>query len=439
MAINIDLGKVRFNWRGAWSSSTSYAANDVVSYGGGSFFCVTAHSGQTPNMNSDTSYWNKMTQGYDSNGVSYRADLRVRPSAGFANTYPYDYQSGYTNSGTQRDWTIKKMISDGKLRNVGNSGDYSSYVNSSWNHKNMVHVGYANNNFSSYAHGVKVPAGCDLVHFQFNGDAGHICLIDPSTGKSPCGKNSKDSNERVFRQTGNGGFFTVMNAHGNQRAGFHNSHGNWAEFAVPRLTVEKEYYLVQGQHSNYSRHGSSNGYAWLSGVSFGQNPWGFLQCPAGTAHYSSNGESSFEHSSWSWNYMPNMYMPSNSSRTLKFPVAPGVNGDIVIWQYQQMENHGHGLRRLVINGREYQWTAMTGSDPCTTYLQNRMHGSNGWNLMHCVVRYEDIPSDVRTNGGHLSVTMDTLYQNHNYHFGDYGSFFVTPTALVYSDGDDQTS
>ena len=30
------------NWRGAWASGTAYIAGDSVSYGGTSYYCVTA-------------------------------------------------------------------------------------------------------------------------------------------------------------------------------------------------------------------------------------------------------------------------------------------------------------------------------------------------------------------------------------------------------------
>jgi len=35
----VDLGKIKFNWTGAWNDSTVYEADDVVSYGGSSYIC----------------------------------------------------------------------------------------------------------------------------------------------------------------------------------------------------------------------------------------------------------------------------------------------------------------------------------------------------------------------------------------------------------------
>lgn len=41
------------NWRGAWDSGTAYAAGDSVSYGGVSYYCVTANTGQAPGTGAD--------------------------------------------------------------------------------------------------------------------------------------------------------------------------------------------------------------------------------------------------------------------------------------------------------------------------------------------------------------------------------------------------
>src|ERR1039458_7174538 len=41
------------NWRGTWASGTAYAADDSVTYGGVTYFCVTANTGQTPGTGAD--------------------------------------------------------------------------------------------------------------------------------------------------------------------------------------------------------------------------------------------------------------------------------------------------------------------------------------------------------------------------------------------------
>ena len=60
----INLGAIKFNWKGAYNSSTSYAVDDVVSSGGNSYVCIQAHSNQA--VGNATAYWNIMaTKGTD--------------------------------------------------------------------------------------------------------------------------------------------------------------------------------------------------------------------------------------------------------------------------------------------------------------------------------------------------------------------------------------
>src|ERR1035438_10345142 len=41
------------NWRGTWASGTAYIADDSVTYGGVTYYCVTANTGQTPGTGAD--------------------------------------------------------------------------------------------------------------------------------------------------------------------------------------------------------------------------------------------------------------------------------------------------------------------------------------------------------------------------------------------------
>ncbi len=62
----VDLGKIRFNWTGAYNNSTAYVANDVVSSGGNSYVCKLASTG---NAVSNATYWDLMAQA-GSNGTN---------------------------------------------------------------------------------------------------------------------------------------------------------------------------------------------------------------------------------------------------------------------------------------------------------------------------------------------------------------------------------
>ena len=55
----INLGAIKFNWKGAYNSSTTYAVDDVVSSSGNSYVCIQAHSNQA--VGDATAYWNIMS------------------------------------------------------------------------------------------------------------------------------------------------------------------------------------------------------------------------------------------------------------------------------------------------------------------------------------------------------------------------------------------
>ena len=54
----VNLGAIKFNWKGAYVGSTSYAVDDVVSSGGSSYVCILASTG---NAVSNGTYWNIMS------------------------------------------------------------------------------------------------------------------------------------------------------------------------------------------------------------------------------------------------------------------------------------------------------------------------------------------------------------------------------------------
>lgn len=67
----VDLGKVKFQWKGTYNASTTYEKDDVVYHAGSSWVYINSAdaAGQTPS-DSNTTYWNKMAQGSDLGSVS---------------------------------------------------------------------------------------------------------------------------------------------------------------------------------------------------------------------------------------------------------------------------------------------------------------------------------------------------------------------------------
>ena len=84
----INLGAIRYNWKGAWSNSTAYVINDVVSNGGNSYVAIQA--GQNQAVGDATAYWNIMssagTNGTDGTDLSTtlttQGDILYRDGSG---------------------------------------------------------------------------------------------------------------------------------------------------------------------------------------------------------------------------------------------------------------------------------------------------------------------------------------------------------------------
>ena len=54
----INLGAIKFNWRGAYSGATAYVVDDVVESSGSSYICIAATTGNAP---PNASYWEQMS------------------------------------------------------------------------------------------------------------------------------------------------------------------------------------------------------------------------------------------------------------------------------------------------------------------------------------------------------------------------------------------
>jgi len=86
----VTLGSIKFNWKGAYNSSTAYAVDDVVSSSGNSYVCIQAHTNQA--VGNATAYWNIMssagtngTNGTDlTSTLTAQGDIVYRDGSGLA-------------------------------------------------------------------------------------------------------------------------------------------------------------------------------------------------------------------------------------------------------------------------------------------------------------------------------------------------------------------
>jgi len=76
----INLGAIKFNWKGAYAGGTAYVVDDVVSYQGSSYVCILASTGNLP---TDTTYWNVMAEGGDvATVLTTQGDILYRDGSG---------------------------------------------------------------------------------------------------------------------------------------------------------------------------------------------------------------------------------------------------------------------------------------------------------------------------------------------------------------------
>lgn len=83
-AVTIDLGKIKFNWKGAYDPTVIYNVDDVVQYGGSSWVCIVENTLAIAPV-SGSSNWELMALGGDPSSImTTNGDLLVRDSNGLA-------------------------------------------------------------------------------------------------------------------------------------------------------------------------------------------------------------------------------------------------------------------------------------------------------------------------------------------------------------------
>jgi len=82
----IDLGSIKFNWKGSYSGATAYVVDDVVESSGSSYICIAATTGNAP---PNATYWEQMssagTDGTDlTTTLTTQGDIVYRNASGLA-------------------------------------------------------------------------------------------------------------------------------------------------------------------------------------------------------------------------------------------------------------------------------------------------------------------------------------------------------------------
>jgi hypothetical protein len=112
----IDLGSIKFNWKGSYSGATAYVVDDVVESSGSSYICIAATTGNAP---PNASYWEQMssagTDGTDlTSTLTTQGDILYRDGSGLqrlgAGTSGQYLQTGGT--GANPSWSSVSGYAD---------------------------------------------------------------------------------------------------------------------------------------------------------------------------------------------------------------------------------------------------------------------------------------------------------------------------------------
>ena len=78
---SVNLGSIKFNWKGAYNAGTAYAVDDVVSFWS-SYVCILTSTGNVP---TNTTYWNVFAEGGDvATTLTTQGDILYRDGSGLA-------------------------------------------------------------------------------------------------------------------------------------------------------------------------------------------------------------------------------------------------------------------------------------------------------------------------------------------------------------------
>ena len=76
----LNLGSIKFNWKGTYAGGTAYIVDDVVSYQGGSYICKLASTGNLP---TNGTYWDTLAEGGDvATTLTTQGDVLYRDGSG---------------------------------------------------------------------------------------------------------------------------------------------------------------------------------------------------------------------------------------------------------------------------------------------------------------------------------------------------------------------
>ena len=156
----VNLGSIKFKWKGTYNGATSYTIDDVVEYNGSSYICILASTGNLP---TNATYWEQMsakgtdgTNGTDGTDLTTtlttQGDIVYRDASGLARlpagSANQVLQSGGTGANPSWGTVSSDMV---KVADVNGGGTNALAIDSCFSSTYENYLIYANIHTSSTA------------------------------------------------------------------------------------------------------------------------------------------------------------------------------------------------------------------------------------------------------------------------------------------------
>jgi len=201
----IDLGNIKFNWKGTKDTSTAYAIDDVVYVDPHSYVCVQAHTNQAVNTNGNNAYWEIIASGANLPGQTGYAGKALKTDGTnlswgdggkLVGSATYDWSTRFSpgHSNSWNDWygnTYNKQSSTSTLiftASISSIGEHGGYPQHYWRFGNtnssVVAAQYGNtayNNHSSMTFVISGNTQTGSQSWMFLGDQKGYHIVNPNS------------------------------------------------------------------------------------------------------------------------------------------------------------------------------------------------------------------------------------------------------------------
>lgn len=336
----------------------------------------------------------------------------------------YDFMSSRSRPSNHDTYphTIRKAKEAGVIYDAGyGMHDWTTFHDNPWRdgaYHTMYKIGW-HKDTSSKGMGIFVPAETDVIAIRSIATRDQwfsLAMVSEGTTNNtfPCSINCEHDG-RIYRNIGHGhtqgiGAFGDMNKEHHYQIGI---------FNIPRSASVQQYVLIAGHHS---KDDPSDG--WVSGLAFNKNPNLYAYAHGRDLQRALNGGDALTNHSGNWNESYLTYLPNNSIKRLKIPIAPN-NPDSssttrMLYVIGHGRDHNQHLMFVVVNGNKYQFQN-DNSDIAHDILCNA-GSTHNFMIVSFGIKEGDIPTDILTQGGVIDVVFNNDLYNQEFYLTEVGTY-----------------